>query len=337
VLLAAAAVALLAREGHGQAPAKPPAPAWEGQATTDWGPAAGPPPWAVPPQGPVPNEDGNGTLLRGDPLLDRPPYAPPGWFAAVDVNPVWAHIKNKLAAPVTVGPLTDEVRLPTAALDVTVSPRFEFGYRMAQGAGALLASYRFVETEGSGTVSPFGPAGDAAALRSRLDLNVLDLDYGSREFSLGPRWDMKWLAGVRLASLYFDSQAADATARQRETNHFAGAGPHVGLELWHCLDETGLALFARLDSELLVGRIRQSFTEALAGAAGETDQSQVQGAPVLSAQAGLGWTPPGSEHLRLAAGYTWERWWDVGFVGGPGGSHAEVTVQGLFLRGEWRY
>ena len=31
----------------------------------------------------APNEDCNGCLLKGDPLLDPPNYPPPGWFAAV--------------------------------------------------------------------------------------------------------------------------------------------------------------------------------------------------------------------------------------------------------------
>jgi hypothetical protein len=357
VLVVAAVSVLLASHGYAQAQEKPAAPASdkaatpaapkpaalvsEAQGTANWGPVGpgvAPPPWAVPPQGPLPHEDDNGPLLKGDPLLDGPPYAPPGWFAAVEVDPVWSHVKNRLTAPVTAGPVTDNVHLPTGGLGVSVAPRIELGYRLDQGAGSLLASYRFVETTGSQDVSPLGPAGVTGSVRSRLDLNVLDLDYGSRAFSLGPGWDMKWLAGIRLASLYFDSQAAGGLLAERVTNHFGGAGPHLGFELWHCLNDTGLALFGRLDTELLAGRIRQSFVETLPAGSGETDQGQTQVVPVLAVQAGLGWTLPGSEHLRFAAGYRWERWWDIGLVGVPAGSaHAELTVQGLFLRGEWRY
>jgi hypothetical protein len=336
ILIVAAVFALLAREAHAQQPALA-APPSVAQATTDWGPLSPettPPPWVVPPQGVGPYEDDNGELLKGDSLLDGPPYAPPGWFAAVELAPVWSHVKNRLTQTVTAGPLTTEVHLGAADLDVTVQPRFEFGYRLAQGTGSLLVSYRFVDTAGSGDMSHFGPREDAASVHSRFDLNVVDLDYGSREFSLGPRWDMQWFAGVRFGSVFFDSQASDGVVAQRVSDHFNAAGPVAALELWRQVGDMGLALFGRLESSFLVGRIQQQFAEGLPRGAGETDQSQIQGAPTLAVQAGLGWTPPGNQRWRLAGGYTFERWWQIGAI--PGSS-AEVTVQGLFLRGEWRY
>jgi hypothetical protein len=284
----------------------------------------------------LPDQDGNGRLLEGHPLLDGPPGVQPGWFAALEVDPAWVHIGNHLGESVTVGKATDRVELPTSSMAATVTPRFELGYRFDQAGGELLASYRFVATSGTDSLSPFGPAGATASVRSRVDLNVLDLDYASREFpfAMGPGWDMKWLAGVRLASLYFDSQASAGRRAQRETNFFSGVGPHAALEVWRALSDTGLSLFARLDAELLVGQGQQTFTETVGARGGETDLNEREAAPVLAVEAGVGWTPEGCSHLRFAGGYLFEHWWDVGLVDQ---SRAQMTVQGLFLRGEWRY
>jgi hypothetical protein len=335
VLTVATLVALSAGKGYAQAPAKAPAAIPEAQVPADGPP--GPPAWAMPAPEQIPYQDRNGPLLKGNPLLDGPCGAPPGWFAAVEVDPTWVHVLNQLAEPVSVGNGTDVVRLPTATLGATVAPRFDVGYRFAQGSGALLASYRFVETTGSADLSALGPAGGPGSLRSRFDLNVLDLDYASREFpfAMGPGWDMKWLAGARLASLYTDSQAAGAGVAQRVTDRFAGVGPHASAELWRFLGDSGLALFGRVDFELLLGHVHQSFTETVGDSSGVTDQGQVQVAPVLAVQGGLGWAPPGNQHLRFALGYTFEDWWDVGFTADA--SRASATVQGVFLRGEWRY
>jgi hypothetical protein len=323
--------ALMFRAGHAQEPAGPAPPLEMRAPPPGWGPIG---PGLPVPQGPVPLEDRNGDLLKGDPFLGGSPYAPPGCFAAVDVDPLGPHIKNHLTASVTTPVSTDTLHLPTADLGWTVAPRFELGYRFPEGAGELLIAYRFVDASGSGTIAGFGPAGGPGALRSRLDMHVLDVDYGSHECSLGPGWDMHWLFGARVASVYFDSQAASTDLEQHITNHLSGAGPHVALELWRCLGESGLALFGRADTAFLFGPVRQSFEETTAAGAGQTTVSQRQGLPVLSVNAGLGWTPAGSTHLRFVAGYHFERWWNVAR---DGDSHGELWLQGIFVRGEWRY
>lgn len=45
-----------------------------------------------------------------------------------------------------------------------------------------------------------------AILNSRLDFNIVDFDYNSREFALWPCCEMKWTLGIRVLSLFFDSQ-----------------------------------------------------------------------------------------------------------------------------------
>jgi hypothetical protein len=302
------------------------------------GPVAAPPACA-------PYEDCNGPLLDGDPLLDRPGAPPPGWLAALDVGFVDPHVKNRLVAPVTLGPFTDQLHLPTAELDAVGSPRLELGYRFAQGFGEVLLSYRSLVSEGTQIIPQFNPFGDGT-LDSRLDVQVLDLDYSTREFSLGPTWDMKWRIGARLAGVFFDSVARGAFLWERTSNCFRGVGPHVGLDLWHCLDGpalygSGLSLFARLEGATLLGKIHQHFEEAFLLADGTsfldglTTVHQSQAVPVLNVQAGVGWTPCwGNHRVRFAAGYQFEDWW---YLGQAGPSRAELMDQGVFFRGEWNY
>jgi len=293
----------------------------------------GPPPCA-------PYEDSNGPLLRGDPLLDRPEYPQPGWFAALEVGVVGAHVTNGLTANVTVdGLVSNTVQLPSAGLDWTGSPRLELGYRLAEGLGELVFSYQALETDGSTILPGFDLDGGNGVLNSRLDVYVLDFDYVSREYSLGPRWDMKWKAGLRVANVSFDSVADGFFLEQRTRNDFWGVGPHAGLQVWRALDVPGLALYGKIEGATVLGDIKQTFEEEIATDAGVlvgvTAQHQDQAVPVLNAQAGLAWTPCWrGQRLRFAGGYELEQWW---YLGQAGDSRAELTVQGLFLRGEWRY
>lgn len=300
-------------------------------------PLPGPPPPAAYPH----YQDYNGPLLRGDPLLDRPCDPPPGWFAALDVSLVGTHIKNRLVADVPVAPfLPTQVHLPTAELDWTVAPRFELGYRLPQGFGEIVAAYHFLVTDGYGVLPAWDLNGSDGYLKSHVNLNVFDLDYGSREFALDPHWDMKWRVGARLGSVYFDSQAVGFFREQRTTNSFLGAGPHVGLDLWRRLDVPGLGLFARAEGAALVGRVRQSFGQSvlldeftLLG--GAVRQSGPQAVPVFNLQAGLGYAPPAwNDYVRFALGYQLEAWW---YLGQLDASRAELLSQGIFLRTELRY
>ncbi|HEV3261396.1 MAG TPA: Lpg1974 family pore-forming outer membrane protein [Gemmataceae bacterium] len=310
---------------------------------------SGPPPPAaacVPPDhgaGPpacAPYEDCNGPLLRGDPLLDRPEYPQPGWFATLEMAVVASHVKNGLTAGVTVDGLgTDQVQLPTAGLDWTGAPQLELGYRLAEGMGELLFSYHSVQTDGSTFLPGFDLDGGTGVLNSRLDVHVIDLDYASREYALGPRWDMKWNVGLRLASVLFESRATGFFLEQRAKNDFWGAGPHAGLQLWRSLDVPGLALYGKIEGAAVLGDIKQTFEEDIATGGGlvggVTAQQTDQAVPVINAQLGVAWTPGWhGRRLRFAGGYEIEQWWYLGQVGD---SRAELTVQGLFLRGEWGY
>jgi hypothetical protein len=214
-------------------------------------------------------------------------------------------------------------------------PRVELGYRLGQAYGEFLISYRGLNSSGSGTLPNFDAAGNPAALKSRLSLNVIDFDYASREHSLGPLWDMKWRAGIRVANVYFDSSAGTDLVSQHETNNFWGAGPHFALDLKRRLGDTGFSVGGQVDGGGVLGKIKQSYTEVDAGiGSGSIRVNQNEPAPVLTIRLGLDWSPPELPNLRLSTGYLFERWWTVGETGGRQG---EVTLQGVFLRGEWRY
>jgi hypothetical protein len=310
----------------------PPAPAMPGHA------ANLPPAQLAPAPCCNPYEDHNGPTLRGDPLLDDKCDSPPGWFGAVELGIVGAHVRNRLVSDVAIAGGTDTVHLPTADLDWTVSPRFEVGYRLPQAAGEFLLAYRFLVTSGSQDIPGFDAAGNAGALHSRLDLHAWDFDYANWENSLLPWCEMRWRVGARLAAVYFDSTAASPLLEQHTGNDFVGAGPHAGLDVRHDLGETGLAVFGRVEGAFLVGRSSQSFEEVLlpgpGAVGGATRALQTNAAPWLNLQVGAEWVPAGNERLRLSAGYTFERWWNFADVAG---SRGDLTVQGVFLRGEIRY
>lgn len=307
---------------------------------------AGPGPSAPAPSGPfgsgppacAPFEDRNGPLLKGDPLLDRPGDLAPGWFGLVDVAVVAPHVKNSLVDSVALrGIGTDMVHAPQAQLDWTGAPRIGVGYHFAQGFGDVLVSYRFLISDGTDNIPNYDFLGDGVA-HSRLNLNVVDIDYRSREYSLAPWWGMQWDVGARVASVFFDARADGNFLSRRTSNNFIGAGPHFGVEVSRRLDVPGLSAFAKVDGAFLLGHIDQSFEEvfyagpvALGG--GAANQNTTQAVPVLNIEAGLTWVPC-NDHMRFSVGYQFEQWWYLGQVGD---SRAELTDQGVFFRSEFNF
>jgi hypothetical protein len=291
-----------------------------------------------------------GPYFQPDPLLDPPELPPVGWFAGLDLGIIGPHIKNRLIDAVQINGLAPTtVHLPTAPLEWTVAPRIEIGYRLPSGFGAFALGYRFFGTDGSETIlGPDGPAG----LRSRLDLNVLDLDYQSWEMSLWPNWEMKWWFGLRQVNIYFDSQENESFAAAaagsgifaaRTTNHFLGWGPHYGLELDRHLGSSGLSWVIWADGATLLGRTVQHYqaTSTLLGPGGQplvglTTESNPQTVPVLSFFSGVAWQPPRFPSLRFSVGYNYEYWWNVGRIS-TGIPRAEMSDQRVLLRGEFNF
>jgi hypothetical protein len=249
------------------------------------------------------------------------------------------------------------VALGSASLDWTVAPRFEVGYRLPSGFGAVSLAYRFLVTEGTETA----PGPDApATLKSRFDLNQIDLDYTSAEFSLlHKHLEMRVHFGLRYAYLYFDTRSTEPFAaaaagmgvfEQHQTNSYVGFGPHTGVELVRPLDGPllgyqlpiqGLAVVARSDIATLFGRIRQGFCEKATARGpdgqpltGTTNVSSSMTVPTVAGQIGLGWQP--HPDIRFFAGYQAEYWWNVGRLS-TSGSRGELAGQGIVLQGEYHF
>jgi hypothetical protein len=304
-----------------------------------------------PPPGPPPPSLDQ-PYFQHDPILDSPNLPPVGWYTDVQLTVLKPHLRNDLVGFVQVGTSSnhninsdntgfDPVALDAARLNWTVAPRIEVGYRLPSGFGELGVAYRFFNAQGtSPTVGNDGPA----TLTSRLDLNTVDFDYISREWSLWPHWDMKWRVGVRVASIYFDSRAGESVSlaaagsgvfQQQVTDSWRGIGPHVGLELVRKFDHDWSA-FLRSDFATMIGRQRQGFfeTSSTTGAdgqflAGDTHVSGSVDNPVLQIQAGASWQP--WTDVTLFLGYHFEYWWDAGRLNLEG-SHGYFYDQGVLLQ-----
>ena len=288
-----------------------------------------------------------GPYFEYDPLVDLPLLSPPGCFAAVEIDPAFAHVKNGLSNGTVPNNTLEIVRLPSAELSWTVAPRFELGYRLPSGFGEFVIGYRFLATEGTGSLA--GSDG-VAVLKSRLDIDTLDFDYASREISLWPNCDMKWRFGGRVSYVFFDSRADEPFAaaaaasgtgifERRNSNRYVGFGPHVGLQLARRFGDSGLALVGGIDFSINLGRIRQGFVEVgtTAGGGGETHVSSSQAVPVLNTQIGLSWKPPAWQNLSFFLGYQYEYWWSIGRLSlttSPETSRGELSDQGIVLRAD---
>jgi hypothetical protein len=294
-----------------------------------------------------------GPYFQPDSRLDPPELPPPDWFTEVEVGILGPHVKNRLNGTVQLpgqprGAMPDNVHVPDAELSWAVAPRLGFGYLLPSGFGELVLDYRRLASDGTGLLPA---SGGAVALKSRLDLNQIDLDYASREFSLWPDWDMKWRFGLRWSSIYFDAGAdgpaggvggSSTVFAARDTDRYVGFGPHAGLKLGRRLGCTGLSLVGQVDGGIELGRIRQGFFEEGTSVGsrpvpGESHVSSSQAVPMFNMQVGLGWQPAGSQDLRFFAGYQYEYWWSVGRFSGTPNSRGELSDQGVLLQAELHF
>src|SRR5262249_33763884 len=103
--------------------------------------------------------------------------------------------------------------------------------------------------------------------------------------------------------------------------------------------DTSWSLYTNLEAAGALGTTRQDFTDfeisggTLVGGQRQ-GSSQANGIAILRGEAGLCWTPYHNDFLRVMAGYQWERFWNLGRTDD---SNAELTDEGLFVRGELRY
>jgi hypothetical protein len=296
--------------------------------------------------------------VGGDPLLDRPYSAQPGFFADVGVNVLWLHLRNQLRGPVfnEITGNTDTVAFSGNKLDPAVSPRFEVGYRLPDNWGSLSFGYRFLASQGHDqlTTGPEDVVQAPANQFGRIDYNMVDFFYGSREYSLDPNWNMRWGIGARMVFLYFDSRvdfinpASDAGTilAQSKSNHMRSYGPWGYLDIERRTGIPGLTLVGRTEAADSYARVDQIYRETVAGgpgAAAQTFSGRFTGAsgPVmLRGVVGLSYTVPGWNYSRFLIGYQYEAYFEIGRLSPFSGivdTRAQLDAQGLFLRGEFNF
>jgi hypothetical protein len=213
-----------------------------------------------------------------------------------------------------------------------------------------LFGYQFLVTEGRGqAATDFG----SASIKSRLDINQIDLDYATAAYQPLPRYDLKFRIGARLAAVYLDSAVSNAFNFQEASNYFLGAGPSATIDFERRFQELPeLGIFLRADGAVLDGQVRQKYRATIdVGTPSEQsaflDAQKTQVSEVLTLQAGLTYHPSrlfgwNNDRLRIIGGYEYQHWWGVGKLNGSVApmnisSDAEITIQGIFLRGEYDF
>jgi hypothetical protein len=352
-LVMAAAAALAGLHAHiGRAQQTPPA-----QSAADVLPAPAavaeqPPAYVLPPPSwPVYN------FNRLDPLLDRPNAAQPGWYTNFEANFLLVHLRNQLGAPVnnTITGSQDFIKFDGNPVNPTISPRFEVGYRLPNNWGGIQLGYRFLTTQGS-DLTVTGPHDDIQALASQagiLNFNLADLSYVSREYSLGPFWNMRWGAGARGLILYFNSAVQflnpgtdlGSILAQNVSNSVSGAGVWAFLDLERKMPIDGLALFGRLEATDMEAQIRQGFSETVVGANGLPTAFLARydfsvGVPILREVVGASYTVPQWNYSRFMLGLQYETFFQIGrdnlTIGIPI-SRGQLDLYGIFFRAEFNF
>jgi len=299
-----------------------------------------------------------------------------GWFALLELDYVQPVVSNTVTSGdpnnggIPVGNIPNAIQVPNAQLPWSVMPRIDVGYRVAQGLGEYHAIFRSLSSSGTGSEANFDSAG-SGVVTSRLNLNVLDLDYAFTEFNPGrlprlspllsipgrwglnlrpeddpyPTFRLKWAFGARMANVFFESQGAgQQILHERLVNNFVGGGLHTAVELskpfpWR----PSLSVYGRIEASGLFGATTQSFaqTEVLSNgtiATGAVSTHDVDlGVPILDVSCGLSYTPPWRNRmLQLTSGYVYEQWWYLGDTG-IGNSNLGLTIQGVFFRCQFAY
>ncbi len=297
------------------------------------------PSWALGSESPIPH--------FVPPDLDRPGQLP-GWYAGVDLGIMKPHLNNQLTTPFTfTGPTGNAITLPQAPLDWVGVPLLSVGYRLGEGSGEFRLSYRLLASAGNEQLPGFDSL-IPAQLRSRLDVQTIDMDYVTREYTPEATdssqfffRDIRGGVGMRVVSAFFDSHAVGTTITDTHvSSSYGGAGPRVFVELHRSLGRSDFQFYTRVAASGALGPIRQQFTQTVQGPGGPDNgvfntQNQNAGMGILQAEGGFSWEPERLvRRLRVTAAYSWERWWNFARTSD---SNAEFTLQGLLLRAEFKY
>jgi hypothetical protein len=264
------------------------------------------------------------------------PSLPENFFADAEIDILKPHLKAALTNQVNFpGGVQDTVQPPTAQVGWTAAPRFEFGWFIPPSLGFFALSYRGFVSNGQQDMTAVD--GTPFAVRTRLDVNQIAIDYGTVPYSYAPRWYASGRIGIGIADVFFDNRAVSAFQSLDASNNYLGAGPHVRLDLWREFNLLpGLAIIGQADLTVLVGQIKQNYRETFLAADGSSVEGtsllrKTQTVPVFTLRAGLGYTPPPLPCWRFTLGYEFEEWWFVGQVDmlPPRG---QFNTNGVFLR-----
>jgi len=284
----------------------------------------------------------------GDPFRERPGLAP-GWFAGVDLFVVHPEIDSQVnnanlgAGDLFKGTFTNSKQLPVGDMNWTVAPKVYAGYRRENGLGEIIASYRFLQANSSGTLLNFDAAG-SGQLQTRTQAHVIDLvcAYSDRTECLP--WFLptvrRYSFGLRAASWIFDTTATGRqTLEERSGNVFIGAGPVLSYDWVWTTALPSVTFNGGFDAAGIGGFNYQRFAEtAVVSGTIQTARGRTDGrgtaTPILGIWGGWSWAPDWrSQALKVSAGYRWERWWNIPDAGGQN----DLTLQGPFVRADFRW
>jgi hypothetical protein len=278
-------------------------------------------------------------------LLERPGI-PVGWFANLELTAANPRISTRMqSGSLLSGTFADPVAPQSTSLNWTAMPKFTLGYRRPEGLGDLSASYRFLSSQGSDTISPFGTAG-SGSVSSRLQLHVLDLDCTfsdlfPSELCFVPR-QIRLTGGVRVAGVNNKTSISGGNILgQSASNTFVGAGPRFALESLFPIASNRWTIFAKAEAAGMVGNDWQSFNQTVSGpnstitSASAISPRSTVGVPVVGLRTGVNWLPDwGNGGVKISAGFQWERWF---FLGTGSDSNNELTILGPFVQGEMAF
>jgi Legionella pneumophila major outer membrane protein precursor len=268
-----------------------------------------------------------------------------GWFFDAEIILVFPNLRylatNDRPLPNTGATLN----VPTTGISTTVSPTFEAGYRLGDSLGLFAVSYKFLNSDGTGTANV---GGMDYAVRTRASINTVDLDYGTNPYEFLPRYTFSWRLGARISDINFDSQARSGQMLQMASSDFFGAGPHARLDLERrIVTIPGLSLFGRLDGAVLVGQVKQDFRLEAPDGMGNVlvDTGNIhrsQAVPEINLQVGLTYVVQSVPGLKVTGGYDFMEIYNVGRLGElidgtVSRTRGQITTNGIFLRGQYDF
>lgn len=320
-----------------------------------------PPNWFIP--GPNPALEPGG-VYRENGVLGAPGQWS-GWYANIEAGLIKPHVNSHLnnggsqpsqfvtsttlggslntnTSPNIVRLFGDRITLPVAPLSWTGSPRLRLGYRLPDGAGDFQLEWRMAASQGNSTVPNLDAYG-AGLLRSRVNVQYASFTYGTDEFLTNTtRVNRTWGGRLGLAAgdVFFDSRAQGRQIlEQSASNSFGGVGPTLQFFVHKPIAHSPFSLYSQLNGTGLIGFTRQHFSETIA-ADGQTLTESVaprrasNAVGIFGVEGGLSYVPWQDRTWRFTLGYQWQRWW---WVGATSDSNADLTLQGIIFRGEWRY